>query len=438
MNNLYLQSEILELIERRAEGDYWDFKQQWHSNHADLIHDIICMANSPANRDCYLIIGIEDTTYDILGVDAEKGKNQQELIDLLRRKPKWAGGYIPEVYVKQVLISDKEIDVIIIKQSNNTPFYLLEDYKKQGNTVFKGSIYTRKGDTNTPRDSTADIYDTEILWKRRLGLLYSPSQRAKFYLMDLENWERIDEEEDKFGIMGHFFFYKLDPDYTICFKRVSDEDNTEIQNKPKNINDDTVGSPFYYLYAFCNVSYHTDFSNGKKVVLYYKDIPLFSSLVESIDEGRTQVIPPEFLVNPYYIKDSFRYLIFEFVFAHWCVNYSGEAKIMLMRVIPIYKNDSEYNEFMNYIKDKGYSYNKICEKQMCGEALTRFNDTKIGVYDSHGNPSAPERISEELKGNTNLVINFAHPNNKDIEGITKHLRTGKMLVDWLDDWRNGN
>lgn len=51
MNNMDLEREILELIERHTEGDYWDFKQQWHCTNVELIHDIICMANSPANRD---------------------------------------------------------------------------------------------------------------------------------------------------------------------------------------------------------------------------------------------------------------------------------------------------------------------------------------------------------------------------------------------------
>lgn len=356
MNNLNLECEMLKLLERRTEGEYWDFKERWHCNNADLIHDILCMANSPANRDCYVIIGIKDKTYDILGVDVEKRKNQQNVIDLLRQKPKWAGGYIPEVYVKTVKISDKEIDVIIIKQSNNTPFYLLEDYKSEGKSLFKGTIYTRKGDTNTPKTSTADLYDTEILWKRRFGLQYNPSQRAKFYLIDLENWERIDGETNKFGTNCFLFYYKLDPDYTIHFESEPNEEKSEIQNRPKDINDSTVGSLFYYLFAFCNVSYHTDFLNSGKVILYYKDIPLFSSLIESIDEGRTHIIPPEFSTNPYYIKDDFRYLLFEFLFAHWCGNYSGEAKIMLMRVIPLYKDDSEYNEFTKYIEDKGFSY----------------------------------------------------------------------------------
>lgn len=63
-----------------------------------------------------------------------------------------------------------------------------------GSPLFKGVIYTRKGDTNTPKTSTADMLDTEILWKRRFGLLYNPSQRAKNYLKDVENWEMVDGE----------------------------------------------------------------------------------------------------------------------------------------------------------------------------------------------------------------------------------------------------
>lgn len=206
MDSIDLQCEIQELLDCHAEGEYWDFKQQWPSNNADLLHDIICMANSPANRDCYIIIGVEDKTYNILGVSEEKRKNQQNVIDLLRQKPSWAGGYIPEVYVKTIFIADKEIDIVVVKQSNNTPFYLLKDYTNEGSPIFKGAIYTRKGDTNTPKTETANLYDTGLLWKRRFGLLYNPSQHAKLYLKDLDNWERVDGETDKLGT-GHSFFF---------------------------------------------------------------------------------------------------------------------------------------------------------------------------------------------------------------------------------------
>lgn len=437
MESIDLQCEILELIERHTEGEYWDYKQQWHTNNADLLHDIICMANSPANRDCYIIIGVEDRSYNILGVSGENRKNQQNVIDLLRQKPSWAGGYIPEVYVKTIPISGKEIDVIVVKRSDNTPFYLLEDYEKDKKKISKGAIYTRKGDTNTPKTGTADLHDTELLWRRRFGLLYNPSQRAKFYLKDLDNWEEVDGETDKSGRDDSFLFYRPDPDYTVYF--VHEDKTDDGLTYAKDVNDDAVGTQSYYLFAFCNVSYHTGYSSRRKVVLYYKEVPLFSSVIESVDEGRTSVVPPEFsVVEPYYIEDSFRYLMFEFVFKHWCGNYSLEARKMFLRVIPVYKNDEEHEEFREYVRSNGippYMPGKDKEK-MQGKALERIRQTEIGVYEQYGNPSTTETIAQLVKNTPGLVVNFATPENKCFQLITEDLRKGKMMVDWLEDWRH--
>ena len=41
-----LQKLVESLIDRASEGSYWDFKQSWHSDNADLLKDIICMANN--------------------------------------------------------------------------------------------------------------------------------------------------------------------------------------------------------------------------------------------------------------------------------------------------------------------------------------------------------------------------------------------------------
>lgn len=433
MEYIDLKNEIMRLIELHSEGEYWDFKQQWHSNNANLLHDIICMANSPANRDCYIIIGIEDITYKILGVNDENRKNQQNVIDLLRQKPFWAGGYIPEVYVKTIYVEDKEIDVVVVKQSNNTPFYLLKDYEKDKKKISKGAIYTRKGDTNTPKTETADVHDTEILWKRRFGLLYNPSQRAKFYLKDLDNWERVDGATDKFGTGHFFFYYRLDPDYTIYL--VDEQDEYMIY--PKDINDNTVGLPFYYLFAFCNVSYHDDFSNCEKVILYYKDVPLFSSLVESVDEGRTNVVPPKFsAIEPHYIKDSFNYLLFEFMFAYCGRTHSEEAREMFLRVIPVYSNDEERGEFIKYICSKGFTNNEMLGEKIKGDALKRMKNTHIGLYKVYGISEEEESVTKKLLENKDLVINFASLNNTEYNQITESLRKGKMIVDWLEEWRN--
>jgi hypothetical protein len=425
--------EIIELIERRAEGIFWDFKQEWYSNNTDLLHDIICLANNPANRDAYIIIGVIDETGEIVDVSNDKKrKNQQQVIDLIRKKPRWAAGNVPEIYVKTILISEGEVDVIIIKQSDSTPFYLLDDYKDKG-ILYKGNIYTRKGDTNTPKTETANLYDTEILWKRRFGLLYNPSQRAKNYLADLKNWQRVDGETDKSGVNRFFFFYKPDPDYSIHFTELVEEGPHAVS---KDINDESLGAPFFYLYGFCNISYHTDFSYDEKVTLYYRDVPLFSSKIENIDERRTKIVPPELWTQASYIQDSFRYLVFNFVIVRWSGNYANEAKAMLLRVMPLYKNEQEHIDFMKYIENKGFTDFFRRSEPMNGEALTRFNNTNIYKYEFYGQPSGTEYISKKLKEDESLVINFASPDNKNFDEITMQLRLGKMLVDWLESWRN--
>lgn len=63
--------EIVELIERKHEGTYWDFKKVWHENSADMLHDIICLSNNTENRNAYLIIGVANN-YTVVGVTEKK------------------------------------------------------------------------------------------------------------------------------------------------------------------------------------------------------------------------------------------------------------------------------------------------------------------------------------------------------------------------------
>lgn len=46
MNDVSLKNNVEELLDKRCEGDYWDFKLKWHDNIADLIKDIICFVNT--------------------------------------------------------------------------------------------------------------------------------------------------------------------------------------------------------------------------------------------------------------------------------------------------------------------------------------------------------------------------------------------------------
>ena len=155
-----LQEEILQLISLQQEGGYWDFKRQWYTNKTDMLHDIICMSNNLHNRAAYIIIGIdEEKYYSVVDVSGDPNrKNTQKIVDFLKDK-KFAGGIRPIVHVESVCCPGGTIDVIVIENSHSTPFYLTNQYEG----VHANNIYTRIMDTNTPKDSSADINHVEQL-----------------------------------------------------------------------------------------------------------------------------------------------------------------------------------------------------------------------------------------------------------------------------------
>ncbi|WP_337018387.1 ATP-binding protein [Oceanobacillus massiliensis] len=154
------------LIASKREGDFWDFKEKHHSNKADLLHDIICMANNRADKDGYIIFGVSDD-YEIKGTENDENRrNQQGIIDFLKSK-KFSGGIRPTIEMKTLDFYDKQVDVLIIKNSTDTPFFILDDYSDKKRKVRANAIYTRTGDVNTDIDKSADINHIEYLWKKR-------------------------------------------------------------------------------------------------------------------------------------------------------------------------------------------------------------------------------------------------------------------------------
>ena len=151
-------AKIVAWVNSKKEISYYDFKQQWHSEKkdADLLHDIICLANNVDNVDAYLIVGITDT-FEAIGVSDWKKSN--EIIDYLKSK-NFAGGHIPEVELLKIYYKYHKIDVLWIKSSKHIPFFISKRYKDVGT-----QIYTRVGDTNTPKDENAGYNDIEKLWR---------------------------------------------------------------------------------------------------------------------------------------------------------------------------------------------------------------------------------------------------------------------------------
>lgn len=48
---------FFDLLEQN-ESEYLDFKSEWHKYPLELVYDILCMANSDATGDRYIIIGV--------------------------------------------------------------------------------------------------------------------------------------------------------------------------------------------------------------------------------------------------------------------------------------------------------------------------------------------------------------------------------------------
>jgi hypothetical protein len=187
----YMEEHIIDLILSQREGPYWDFKEKHHENKASLLHDILCLANSVTKTNKFLIYGVSDPSdgCQVKGVSSDNRRSQTDVIDFIRSKP-FAGDIRPEVELRTIPFSDKELDVLIIFDHSQKPYYLREDYRHKEKVVKANHIYTRNLDTNTPIDKSADILFIEGMWRERFGLDLQPSERMVSLLRRPSEWEK--------------------------------------------------------------------------------------------------------------------------------------------------------------------------------------------------------------------------------------------------------
>lgn len=338
------KEEILELISLKQEGSYWDFKKEWYEvgKQADLLHDIICMANNLENRDAYIIIGIdEENEYRVNDMtNADNRKSTQMLVDFMRNK-KFAGGIRPRVMVEIMQLETGIIDIIVIKNGYSTPYVLEESY--QG--VNANNIYTRVMDSNTPKNKTAEILHIEYLWKKRFRLLTTPFEQVFYYFLNKEDW--LDVPDDSSIIRQ---YYKYAPEYIIEYCRCDDRDGYE-----------------YYLFS------QTD-SRPRWYNIYvkYHQTTLFSTIGIGLDGDRyfTNVPCTDFLFDDwrhegnvsfkYYIKGTKEMILHDFFFDY--DNHEAVyARERFEECILIFSSDAEKFNFKEYADAKWSERQKYLE-----------------------------------------------------------------------------
>lgn len=407
-----LEKVVKSFIDRKTEGSYWDFKRSWHSNNADLLKDILCMANNTTvdMQDGYIIFGIEDKTYKVIGVSGDKNrKNQENIIGFLSNQI-WSGEEMPAVDVKTIEIVEKEIDVLIIHNSNVTPYYLLKDYEKvdvpgkSKTVIHAGVVYSRIGDRNTSSAECATKQDVEFLWKKRFGLIGSDSIKVIKRLQNVDDWYSSDEYDTFFNREYSDIRIERDSNYNLEVKLSEDcaDTGTWVMDFPYlfasmlnwNIGDKEIGRRAKW----------DIFLEGRKL-----DISLYG--VQATRQTYYHIEPETYwnselgvhlngmadTIKYYaYMKDSIEYLAYKLFFTMQC--YKEEQRIFnkAFTVIPIFEDEQEHIEFIEYVKGHREDFKQDVENQNVDEMFPEYSKV------------------------VNTVIFY---------------KLGKTLVHWLDRWR---
>lgn len=400
------------LINKASEGSYWDFKQSWHSNNADLLKDIICMANNTTidMQDGYIIFGIEDDTFNITGVSEDSNrKNQENIIGFLSSQA-WSGEEIPSVDVKTVEISDKEVDVLIIYNSDVTPYYLLKDYSKTIDSrrnktiIHAGVIYSRIGDRNTSSAECATKQAAEFLWRKRFGLVGSDDFKVAKRLEDVDSWYSTDDYDTFYNSQYGDITIERDSNYNLEVKigKGRGETGIWVMDFPYlftdifnwNIGEGEVGRRAKW----------DIFLNGRKL-----NISLYG--VQATRQTYYHIEPKTYWnselgiylnnisssIKYYaYIRDSIEFLAYNFFFIKQCYQENQIVYNKAFTVIPIFESEQEHSEFMSYVNMHKDDFTAAVETQSIDEMFPTYSKT------------------------VNTVIIY---------------KLGKTLVQWLDHWR---
>ena len=395
MNKLELQKLINE-----PEDDHHDFKEKWYttgtnnSEKSEMLKDIFSFTNTVHNDDCFLIFGIEDKTHKVVGVENDPNRyNTQQITDWLRKLP--IEPNIPNVKIQTIKLEEHQIDVMIIKNTDNVPVFLSNICKGKGygkHPIFPGQIFTRIKDTNTAIDSTARYNQVKELFKKKLGLNQTIKKRYKKVLNDLKNWKYYEHDDGERGIQ-----YSIDPDYKILF----------IDKTDSNINAES--------FSLSQIRVDISWELAK---LEYKNNTIEEISVVNLDGGRFKAVVPEAgplglsvaneLIYRYYLLDSFQFLLENLINnIDESISPDYGSLISFAKSIVVYTNSKQKMQVENYLGQQLDKINKNTEPKQ--ETLEYYN----------------QRLQFDIPKNSVELSDTA------IKAMGKELETGKYIKSFL-------
>ena len=379
-----LRKIVSSLLAKRHEGDYWDYKREWppSEENTDLVKDIICFANTTHSRDCFIIYGAEDDgkPYKM----QNKRRNQNELTDLLTHSPMWAGCNHPSASVETIQIKENVYDVIIIYNSDRTPFYLQKDYvpeikypsnatqeekreidaRKQKKTLHKGIIYARSEDSSTSFGGMANPYTIEQLWRKRFHLLQPLYSQFIEEMRLIDNWQSTEGEK-------YHNIYR--PEFTFQYR---DEEPPQTFDE-------------FYVRLFPDTKAYR-----RVYTCNYYGTVLREVYIVSIDGGRWQIPYPHFSLfcNQryfYLIEESDDMVIYDFLNSQNTNNPNSYLQ-SLTKYVPLFIDETEHSTFEQWLQKHQDEFES--EKSKLKSKCASHND----VYFKH-EEALGERISNMLK-----------------------------------------
>lgn len=397
-NSQHMLIEIVSsLIRTGHEGASWDFKLKWHDSNAELVHDIICLANNPEGVRAYLIFGVGDDNYEIAGLEehSENRKNTQQLVDTLHNA-NWATTF-PTVRVSSIKLSGKTLDVITIDPDNLAiPYYLSKDFGKGKQTVRAGAIYSRNQDVNTARNETSTPLTTEQLWRRHFALDKTPLQKLTELIKKPSEWKFTSPIKDRDNeAFAYSYYHETFPEFT--FARVHNEEKYAYEYP-------MLVSPFFDKPYWWDARFYYHQTMIYETTGYYSDHLYIAAPEISVLKDPTG---QHTLTNPlayyYYLSGSINESLTKFELDESKEGSSAsEDYRRLMETIPVFNSPEEKGDFEDWLNKNWGDFSKRC--------------------DSMGNRYAPPRIPAGR-----YIESYA-------DDLVKQANMSAAIVEMLDEW----
>nr|BFD33632.1 ATP-binding protein [Pigmentibacter ruber] len=318
--------EIKQLINNQ-ECEFIDFKREYHKNNSDLIHDILCLANSKTDSKYkYLIFGVDDDKnfFDIK--NDIKRKKENDLMDLVKNARL---NNLPNIKLFALNYRDNPIDIIQIQNINHKPYFLTQDYGQGKDTIRAGVVYTRLGSSNTPKNGSATPKQIEDMYRERFNIDKTPNEKIMTYLKDKNNWKYNYVNDTKLH-----FYYEPDPNFSIISEK-SKFNREYFEN---------------WVLVFNDQKSYTDI-----LTIKYKETKIGELILVWCDGGRFGIPLPSILQVK---KDESKYYRREYVSSYFYINNSLKHLFleMINSTYPQHgvENISEFIEYFDSREDAEY------------------------------------------------------------------------------------